>query len=235
MLNQGYVFARRSSGYTARVGISDVAALPVRLGAAVRSRRLFHPVGVLAQGTLERVAPAGEGLPVNSGDVVGRVSKGVGLPGGLPDIAGLAWRMDPPAASTPWDVLLASTVRSRLLLAPIARWSGATFSSLMPFRHDDGVWWIRATLTTDIDVPGLSLDAIRNRVRSTGVEFMIEQAAGTGGFLPLARLTLARPRADDISFDPVVHTDPDVQPIPQWLTDFRRAAYRRSREGRDAG
>ena len=39
---------------------------------------------------------------------------------------------------------------------------------------------------------------------------------------------------DDIGFDPVLHTDPEVQLIPVWLSDFRRAAYRRSREGRDS-
>jgi hypothetical protein len=55
------------------VQISDIAALPVRLGSAVRGRRLFHPVGVLAEGTLERLAATGEGLPLRSGDVIGRI------------------------------------------------------------------------------------------------------------------------------------------------------------------
>jgi hypothetical protein len=215
------------------VQISDIAALPVRFGSAVRNRRLFHPVGVLADGTIERLAPPGEGLPMTSGDVIGRVSKAIGLPGAVPDIAGLAWRMQP-EGSTPWDVLLASTVRGRLLLAPTATWTGTVFSSLMPFGHEGGVWWIRARLTTEIKVPGLPLDAIRSHLRSTGVEFLIEQAAGTGEFLPLARLALHRPHTQDIAFDPVINTDPAVHPLPQWLTDFRRAAYRRSREGRDA-
>lgn len=35
---------------------ADVAGLPVRLGAAVRGARLFHPHGVLATGTVSRVA-----------------------------------------------------------------------------------------------------------------------------------------------------------------------------------
>jgi hypothetical protein len=42
------------------------------------------------------------------------------------------------------------------------------------------------------------------------------------------------PSNDDIAFDPVLHTDDDVQLVPGWLADFRRAAYRRSREGREA-
>ena len=233
MLNPRYVFAPGVSGQPEAVQISDIAALPVRLGSAVRHRRLFHPVGVLAEGTLERLAPDGEGLPMKSGDVTGRVSKAIGLPAAVPDIGGLAWRMQT-GGSTPWDVLLASTVRSRLLLAPTVKWTGTAFSSLMPFRHEGGVWWIQARLTTEIDVPGLPLDAISRHLGSTGIEFLVEQAAGTGDFLPLARLTLRTPRSEDIAFDPVRNTDPTVHPLPQWLTDFRRAAYRRSREGRDA-
>ncbi len=175
-----------------------------------------------------------------SGDVLGRVSKGVGLPGALPDIAGLAWRMRSRSATpTPWDVLLASSLGGglgRVALAPVRTWTGATFSSLMPFRFDGGVWWVRARLVTIIEVAGLGLDPIRNRIRSTGVEFEIEQAAGTGAFLRLANLTLTTvvPDRNEVAFDPVLNTAPGVQLVPGWLTDLRRAAYRRSREGRDA-
>lgn len=201
---------------------------------------MFHPVGVLAEGALERLAPPGEGLPMASGDVLGRVSKGVGVPGALPDIAGLAWRMPSQTSPTaPWDVLLASSLGGgigRVALAPVTSWTGATFSSLMPFRFDGGVWWVRAKLITPIDAAGLGLETIRNRIRSTGLEFDIEQAAGTGTFLRLGRLTLRHvvPDRNDVAFDPVLHSAPGVQLLPQWLTDFRRAAYRRSREGRDA-
>ncbi len=224
------------------MGISDIAAIPARLGSAARNRRVFHPVGVLAEGTLERLAPLGEGLPMASGEVLGRVSKGVGVPGALPDIAGFAWRMpssSAPAAPAPWDVLLASSLGGgigRVALSPVTSWNGATFSSLMPFRFEGGVWWVRAKLITPIDAEGLGLDTVRNRIRSTGLEFEIEQAAGTGTFLRLARLTLRHvtPDRNEVAFDPVLHSAPGVQLLPGWLTNFRRAAYRRSREGRDA-
>jgi hypothetical protein len=67
------------------------------------------------------------------------------------------------------------------------------------------------------------------------VEFDVEQAAGRSGFLPLARLTLRHldPSRDDVAFDPTMHSDPEVRLSPGWLSDFRRAAYRRSREGRN--
>jgi hypothetical protein len=105
------------AGHTAGVQASDIVTTPVRLGAAIRRRRLFHPVGVVAEGILERVAPSNEGLPMASCDVINRVSKDIGLRGALPDIAGgrrahatsagFAW-------CTPWDVLLASTVGSSI-------------------------------------------------------------------------------------------------------------------------
>ncbi|HET6737066.1 phosphodiesterase [Mycobacterium sp.] len=219
---------------------SDIAALPIRLGAAVRHRRFFHPDGVLAEGILERVAPQGEGLPMVSCDVVGRVSKGIGLPGGLPDVAGVAWRMPPQQdlrSCTPWDVLLASTVGStRLVLAPVRKWSGVTFSTLMPLRFKGSVWWVRARLVSHIETPGLSVAGVRDQIDSGGLDFEIEQAAGIGEFRPLARLTLRHvdPSRDDIGFDPILHSDPEVSLAPAWLSDFRRAAYRRSREGRGA-
>jgi hypothetical protein len=223
------------------VQASDIAALPIRLGAAVRHRRLFHPDGVLAEGILERTAPPDQGLPMESCDVIGRVSKAIGSDGALPDIAGLAWRIPPTPdlrSCSPWDVLLASTLAGsagRFVLRPLSSWSGATFSSLMPLRFEGGLWWVRARLVTDIEATGLSLDLIRDQIASGGVEFDIEQAAGTGGFLPLARLTLRHvdPSRDDVAFDPTMHSDPEVQLAPRWLSDFRRAAYRRSREGRN--
>jgi hypothetical protein len=224
------------------VRASDIAALPIRLGAAVRRRQLFHPDGVLAEGILERTSPPDEGLPMDSCDVIGRISKAVGSPGALPDIAGLAWRIPPTPdlrSPSPWDVLLASTLASsigRVVLRPLSSWSGATLSSLMPLRFKGRLWWVRARLVSDIDAPGLSLDIIRDQIASGGIEFDIEQAAGTGGFVPLAHLTLRHvdPSRDDVAFDPALHSDSEVELAPRWLGDFRRAAYRRSREGRDA-
>jgi hypothetical protein len=222
------------------VQVSDVTALPVKLGAAIRARRLFHPVGVVAEGNLERTALDSDGLPMRSCDVIARVSKGVGIPGARPDIAGLAFRIPPPQdlrSCGPWDVLLASTFAgSRIILAPVTSWSGATFSSLMPLRYRGRAWWLRARLTTEISTDGLALDTIESEINSDEIQFDIEQAAGRGEFRPLARLTLRHvdPSRDDIAFDPTLHRDCDVQPLPRWLADLRRAAYRRSREGRDA-
>jgi hypothetical protein len=217
--------------------LSDVAALPIQIGSALRDRRVFHPSGVLAHGTLERTAPIGEGLPVRTGDVVGRVSKGIGSPGSTPDIVGLAWRMPPDTPDLLWDVLLASTLAgNRFMLWPATSWTDVTFSSLMPMRFDGRLWWLRARLTTPVDGPGLSLDAISDQIRSASVDFHIDQAPVGSGFRPLARLSLHTPAAEgeDVSFDPVLNTTAGVSLMPGWLAGVRRVAYRRSRIGRDA-
>jgi hypothetical protein len=134
-------------------------------------------------------------------------------------------------------VLLASTVAgTRFGLAPVSSWSGATFSSLMPLRYRGRAWWIRARLTTEIEADGLALASIENEINSGGIEFDIEQAPARGDFRPLARLTLRHvdPSCDGIAFDPVLHSDCDLELLPRWLTAVRRATYKRSRQGRDA-
>lgn len=217
--------------------ISDVASWPIEFGAAVRHRRLFHPSGVLARGTLERTAPSGRGLPLYSCDVVGRLSKGIGTPDSVPDIAGLAWRMPPQLSGTPWDVLLASTLAgNRFVLWPANSWAGITFSSVMPLRFDGALWWLRARLTTEFDGGGLCLDSVNSQLERGGIRFDIEQSPATGEFEPLARLSLLEklPHGRDVSFDPALHEADGVRLVPSWLADVRRSAYHSSRVGRSA-
>ncbi len=230
---------------------SEIAALPITAGAALRHRRLFHPTGVLATGSIERMAPPRVGLPIESGDVTGRVSKALGTPGGLPDAAGLAWRMSPaPFAATPWDVLLVSAglgsgsaVANRMLLRPVTSWAQAVYSNLMPLCYRDdygesGLWWLRARLRTALPTGGLALETIREQIDSGGVEFEIEQARDGAGFAPVAALRLTNAvRTDehhDVAFDPVRHSAPGVAVWPSWLRNARQVAYRSSREGRHA-
>lgn len=221
--------------------VFDLAAAPIAAGAALRHRRFFHPNGVLARGSIERLAPPRIGLPLESAEVVARVSKGLGTPGALPDAAGLAWRMPPAAFTpTPWDVLLV-TAADRVLLRPVLSWSSAVFSSLMPLQYDGdngeaALWWIRARMTTRIAGTGLSLAPVADRIRDVGVVFEIEQACGRSDFIPLARLALSEvlPPGDDVSFDPVQHTVPGVRVWPRWLRNLRDVTYRSSREGRHA-
>lgn len=234
------MFLAAENGNPAPVNVSDLLAKPFQWGSALRGRRFFHPVGVLAEGSLERVAPAGEGLPLPSSGVVARVSKAAGTPGALPDFIGLAIRVAPQrVAATPWDILLVSAgsgvLARAVALRPTTSWTGQTLTSLMPFRYQGSVWWLRARSMTDVNGFGLSLDSIEHAIGG-GVDFAIDQACGRGHFAPLARLTLTSvlDPEPDVSFDPVTNTAPGVSLYPEWLADLRARAYRRSRDGRDA-
>jgi hypothetical protein len=221
------------------VSISDLTTLPLRAGAALRDKRFFHPTGVLCAGTVTRLAPDGDGLPLVSGDVVGRISKGVGTPGSLPDFAGLAWRMQRDAdAQVPWDVLMVSSA-ARLVLRPVSSWPSAQYSTLMPLGYRGGVFWLRARMKTPLGGDGLSIAAVRDRLGAGTVEFAVEQARGGAAFTPLATLCFDRalcgdePECDQ-PFDPTVRSGSQVTLLPHWLTSLRRSAYRNSREGRGA-
>lgn len=221
----------------------EVAAKPFQWGSALRGRRFFHPVGVLAKGSIERVAPAAQGLPIPSSDVVARVSKAAGTPGALPDFIGLAFRVAPQELkATPWDILLVSSgsgvLARAIALRPTTSWTGQTLTSLMPFRYRGGVWWLRARSLTDIDGFGLSLASVQTTIDDGGIEFSIDQACGRGDFTPLARLRLTTAMdpdpAEDVSFDPVLNTPPGLTLYPGWLANLRARAYQHSRDGRDA-
>ena len=219
--------------------LSDLTTLPIRAGAALRRKRLFHPTGILCGGSVTRLAPDGVGLPLVSGDVVGRISKGAGTPGSLPDFAGLAWRLPGDAdGPRPWDVLTVSSA-ARVALRPVRSWPAAQYSTLMPLGYRGGLHWLRARMRTPLDADGLSVQAVHDRIETGTIVFTIEQACGRGTFTELATLTFDRELCEDDPgcdqpFDPTVRSGTEMTLEPRWLTRVRRAAYRNSREGRGA-
>lgn len=229
-------------GHPGDVHLSDIAELPFRFGAALRHRRAFHPIGVLARGHIQRVAPEAEGLPIESVEITARLSKGAGLPGRLPDFAGLAWRMGSgPAAQTPWDVLMVSAgsgAVGRVVLRPARSWPGTTFSTLMPLGYGGQTWWLRGRFLEPTTSRGLSLDDLSAALRGgTAIRIAVDQPAGLDIFVPLAVLTITDLMPNDdhggFALDPTRNSAPGVTLLPGWLTALRSGAYRGSREGRD--
>ncbi|MDP7721527.1 phosphodiesterase [Mycobacterium sp. TY814] len=222
------------------MNVSDLVALPFQWGSAVRGKRFFHPLGVVAHGSFERVAPDGDGLPIPSCDVVARFSKATGTPGGLPDFIGLALRVD--SGAGPWDILLVSAgsgvLTRAVALRPVSSWSGHDMTTLMPLSYGDRKWWLRARIDSGVDGAGLSLGDIRRCIDSAGVRVVLDQACGSSDFRELGRLSLTgvvelQP-GQDVSFDPVLNTAPGVTLYPGWLADLRASTYARSRNGRES-
>lgn len=226
------------------MNLSNLASVPFRWGSALRQRRVFHPDGVLAEGSIQRVAPAHSGLPVPSASVVARLSKAAGTPRGLPDVIGLALRIVPQGdINTGWDILLASAgsglIGRAIGLHPVTSWTAQTMTSLVPLRYREINWWVRARIATKIDGVGVSLASVREQLDRGEIELELDQARGASYFCPLARATLTNvftPQVgEDVSFDPVRHTAQGVELYPRWLADLRARAYDHSREGRQAG
>lgn len=218
--------------------ITAVLGLPFRVASALRSARAFHPDGVQFDGTLVRLLPEESGLPLRSSDVSVRVSKGIGVPSGLPDVAGVALRLPPTEqGGPPWDLLLAGSATGRIgrmVPWPSASWNSAHLSSLMALKFRGEMWWLRARITSPA-IDGMSIDDIRTAVVHDKVSFVIEHACESGPFEPLAvahSTGLVLPEDEIDAFDPVLNSPIEVRPQPEWLRTLRLSAYRHSRTGR---
>ncbi|OZD68891.1 hypothetical protein CH263_08305 [Rhodococcus sp. 06-1059B-a] len=221
--------------------IAAALGLPFRAASSVRAARAFHPNGVHFSGTLVRLIPEDTGLPLHSCEVAVRMSKGIGAPSGLPDVAGLALRL-PPAevGASPWDVLLAGSATGRfgrMVPWPSVSWNGAHLSSLMPLKYRGRMWWLRARVTAP-QLGAMDVDDLRSAVRADRVSILIEQACGASTvFEPVAMVhsTALTPAGDEIdAFDPVLNSPAGVRPQPEWLRAVRVSAYHNSRVGRSA-
>lgn len=213
-----------SSPGTAPV-LAGAIGVPFRAAGALRHAKAFHPAGRTVPGTFDADAPAFGAVAVDP-DVTVRLSKGVGLPGGLPDVLGVAIRLSVDDGS-PWDLLLASSTRlsARLPLpVPARTWAETEFSSLTPFTCAGALWWVRAqTITTSngADVP------------DGPVRIVLSQARGVSSFHPFATVTTDVRTLDDVDFDPVANLPSAVTMAPHWLARVRGVAYGNSRAGRE--
>jgi hypothetical protein len=88
-------------------------------------------LGVLASGRIERVAPPDEGLPIESTDILARVSKAVGVLGSLADLIDLRGGCRRAPTLRLWNVLMVSAgsgVLTRFALRLTLSWTGTTRS-----------------------------------------------------------------------------------------------------------
>lgn len=195
----------------------------IRGVASVRpSRKPLHPRGKVMRGRLHRrgaQTPSGVRWLDESGtgEVVVRLSQAVGLPEWLPDIQGLALRVDP--HGTPGDLLLATTGRGRItrfVLTPSLR-AERPMTTLLPYRTPIGPVLIGA-VRTDKDA------------------FELSYATLGGSWQPFAGLVLLTDESDqardpEISFDPILHQIPGLAP-PDWVRRLREPSYRAARRSR---
>lgn len=207
---------------TAADASGHVLSTVIRGVAAVRpARKPLHPRGRVVRARLHRRgADPATGVPwldeSGTNDVVVRLSQAVGLPPWLPDIQGLALRFDP--QGTPGDLLFATTGHGRItrfVLTP-SRGMRRPMTTLLPYRTPSGPLLIGA-----------------RHERDQVFEFSF--ATPTGRWWPFAGLALL-PDEDDqdpeISFDPVRHQIPGLEPY-DWVRRLREPSYALARRQRD--
>ena len=201
-----------------------------RVLARVRGARVVHPRGLTFRG---RVDVAGDGpLPTGDRPCTVRLSKSVGLPGRLPDVLGLALRVEGDGA--PVDVLVSSCAGHdalrRFVLWPAASWRGVRMTTLLPYASRAGER-VMVLLTVDEHGTGSAdLGAV-----AAGLPLHLGvRVTGRRGDAQTGRLVLTGPVVDDVSFDPVLNPPAGWRLVPGWISSVRATAYVRSRAGRGA-
>lgn len=187
----------------------------------------LHPSGRLRASVIERHGLEGTAATgvewidrPGTTEALVRMSRATGLPESLPDIRGMAIRI-PAAPDGPADLLLASTGLgrfSRFILVPSFAASGCAYSTLLPYRTDNGPILIAACPDpADPDRFELACAAPRGPWRAFA-DLQLGRDIGTGD--------------ESLSFDPILHQLPRLDCYP-WAAQLREGAYRAARWSRN--
>lgn len=203
--------------------------------AQVRHAKPLHPVGVVVAGRLRRHgATSGAAWVdgVGDDDVLVRLSRGGGLPPGVPDVHGLALRV--PDGDDVADVLLSTTGSAPVLrhvLTLHVDVAAGTYTSLLPYRGPRGPLLLGARVVGERRL-GSDPAAIARELGREPLHLPLAWASLTGPWRVFARLELRGPAEDRL--DPAVHFDPLAPPAGldayPWTAQLRAAAYRRARD-----
>jgi hypothetical protein len=165
-----------------------------------------------------------------------RFSRAAGLPAPVPDVLGLALRLD--AVGTQHDLLLATTGMGpgwRHVLFPRRHALRAPYGSLLPY--DAAGRRVLIAAVPEADAPyGISDVDVARALTPASRTFQLMVATLLGRWTPFAQLTVAR---DDNMFDVPVAFDPVLSPLPglplaQPFCSLREPAYRAARRARRA-
>jgi hypothetical protein len=201
-----------------------------------RDARPFHPRGVCFEGTIRSTESSASPTFVGDGPrrVLVRLSKAAGLPPRVPDVLGLALRVEHVyGQERHQDLLLVTSGRwpgVRHLLVPARGYDRRGFSSLLAYRYDERLVLVGARYAGPRRAQPLRL-ADLNDDNANGLRFVLLLAGLTGTWTPVARVVLERRLSDEASmrlrFDPW-NAAPSFRPVGP-LNHLRAAAYRASR------
>ncbi|GLJ62953.1 hypothetical protein GCM10017576_30840 [Microbacterium barkeri] len=200
----------------------------------VRHPRPVHPHGVALTGEMRWLGPSGSGIawvdepPSGPQRVSARASRSIGVPAPLPDVIGLALRVDDERG--PVHLALASTGRG-----PVSRWllmthrspSSAWLSTFLPYTGSRGSLLLAARPLAPSDLPS-EPSALAAALRETPWRLLLHVATPTGRWHPFAELTLWHETgALDTSerIDVGAHIPPGAT-VGSWIHAIRDPSYR---------
>ena len=207
----------------------------------LRRAKPLHPRGAVFQAHVHRHGsdPAwGVGWIDTPGEntALVRLSRSVGLPDPLPDILGLAVRID--GDGHPVDLLFATTGRhplTRFLLRP-RRHPGGVYSTLFPYRAPRSPVLLAAITQAQRPLPAHS-NGLGPAANRTPTRFQLACASPTRQWQPFATLDIigpATPVTDPpMSFDPIRNPPPGLDHYG-WTVRLRGPAYSGARRARGA-
>jgi hypothetical protein len=192
---------------------------------AARGRRIFHPRGdgFEIEFEVDRPLHRYDGIGLLSQrrtySGVARLSRAIGIPSPLPDLLGVAFRID--ADTGPQDFLLISSARApglrHLLLPSRAGFSSNSYSSILPYRIGDELRLVGAEPLGP-------------------TEYEVRLAPLNGPWEAFARLrlraALAPEATENLRLNPW-NTLPGLKPVGP-MNGLRRSSYAGSQRGRGA-
>jgi len=222
-----------------RLSLTAPVSAGFRRLAHLRHARGFHPDGRIGRGLLiidHADSALGRVLGAADHAVTVRLSRGVGLPARLPDVLGLAVRVE--RGDEPLDLLFSTTADARWgrrLVLPARRWTARPFSTVVSYVADDPATGehehtVIALSPAHDSLPDASFDALTRVDAQHPLAFDVEESQG--GWHRVGRLIVQEIGDDErLAFDPMLHADPHLRPV-RFLSGVREAAYRGSRRGR---
>jgi hypothetical protein len=160
--------------------------------------------------------------------IVARVSRSVGLPEGLPDVAGLAIRFTG-ADGAPCDIELASTALgfpNRFVFGPHRSTSRSTLTTIVPYRSPAGPVLIAARTVSPDGLPG-DPEAVARRLEAEPWRIRLYWARPRGRWHAFAEAELRThvgPLDEDLRFDAVRHPIPGADNY-DWVIAIRQPTY----------
>ena len=235
--------ARIDRGRMAGTGISSTigrALAAVFAGMLLLRRpRPIHPRGVELEGEITWSGTSQSGIrwiddpPTEPERVVARASRSIGIPAPLPDVVGLALRIESGGEFA--DLELASTgvgVPGRFGLLLHRSPSRAHLGTLLPYVGDRGPILIAARTMTPLDLP-TALPELATRLQTDAWHLRLYAARLRGPWHPFADVVLRttpRRRDSPLRFDAGRRLLPGAR-LPEWIRAVRQPSYDRVQRG----